>query len=114
MSLHQAVRGFELWFGIRPEVTPERRALVEADLLRKRERTDVRNKTTISGVIRLIVAIFCAVTGSGEEIIMFNLNMPWRALGAAVIALLFTTAVSAQQPLVSAARSKRPMAARSH
>jgi shikimate dehydrogenase len=32
MLLHQAVRGFELWFGIRPEVTPELRALVEADL----------------------------------------------------------------------------------
>jgi shikimate dehydrogenase len=26
------VRGFELWFGQRPEVTPELRALVEADL----------------------------------------------------------------------------------
>ena len=33
MLLHQAVRGFELWFGIRPEVTPELRAMVEADLL---------------------------------------------------------------------------------
>jgi hypothetical protein len=32
MLLHQAVRGFELWFGIRPEVTAELRALVEADL----------------------------------------------------------------------------------
>ena len=32
MLLHQAVRGFELWFGTRPEVTPELRALVEADL----------------------------------------------------------------------------------
>jgi shikimate dehydrogenase len=32
MLLHQAVRGFQLWFGIRPEVTPELRALVEADL----------------------------------------------------------------------------------
>jgi shikimate dehydrogenase len=32
MLLHQAVRGFELWFGIKPEVTPELRALVEADL----------------------------------------------------------------------------------
>jgi shikimate dehydrogenase len=30
--LHQAVRGFELWFGQRPAVTPELRALVEADL----------------------------------------------------------------------------------
>jgi len=30
--LHQAVRGFELWFGVKPEVTPELRALVEADL----------------------------------------------------------------------------------
>src|SRR3984957_17030700 len=35
MLLHQAVRGFELWFGKRPEVTPELRALVEADLLAK-------------------------------------------------------------------------------
>jgi shikimate dehydrogenase len=32
MLLHQAVRGFERWFGIRPEVTAELRALVEADL----------------------------------------------------------------------------------
>ena len=36
MLLHQAVRGFQLWFGIRPEVTPELRALVEADLLKKK------------------------------------------------------------------------------
>jgi shikimate dehydrogenase len=34
MLLHQAVRGFSLWFGVRPEVTPELRALVEADLTR--------------------------------------------------------------------------------
>jgi shikimate dehydrogenase len=34
MLLHQAVRGFELWFGKRPDVTPELRALVEADLAR--------------------------------------------------------------------------------
>ncbi|MBN8969702.1 MAG: shikimate dehydrogenase [Rhizobiales bacterium] len=33
MLLHQAVRGFELWFGKRPRVTPELRALVEADLV---------------------------------------------------------------------------------
>ena len=32
MLLHQAVRGFELWFGTRPRVTAELRALVEADL----------------------------------------------------------------------------------
>jgi shikimate dehydrogenase len=32
MLLHQAVRGFELWFHQRPQVTPELRALVEADL----------------------------------------------------------------------------------
>jgi shikimate dehydrogenase len=32
MLLYQAVRGFELWFGERPVVTPELRALVEADL----------------------------------------------------------------------------------
>jgi shikimate dehydrogenase len=32
MLLHQAVRGFERWFGVKPEVTPELRALVEADL----------------------------------------------------------------------------------
>src|SRR5262245_24104083 len=33
MLLHQAVRGFQLWFGVRPEVTPELRFLIEADLI---------------------------------------------------------------------------------
>ena len=37
MLLHQAVRGFQLWFGVRPEVTPELRALIEADLDKVRE-----------------------------------------------------------------------------
>jgi shikimate dehydrogenase len=32
MLLHQAVPGFERWFGVRPSVTPPLRALVEADL----------------------------------------------------------------------------------
>ena len=32
MLLHQAVRGFALWFGKTPEVTPQLRGLVEADL----------------------------------------------------------------------------------
>ena len=32
MLLHQAVRGFQLWFGVRPDVTPQLRALVETDL----------------------------------------------------------------------------------
>ncbi len=32
MLLHQAVRGFTLWFGTKPAVTAELRALVEADL----------------------------------------------------------------------------------
>jgi shikimate dehydrogenase len=32
MLLHQAVRGFELWFGKKPEVTAELRTLAEADL----------------------------------------------------------------------------------
>jgi shikimate dehydrogenase len=32
MLLHQAVRGFTLWFGKKPEVTAELRTLVEADL----------------------------------------------------------------------------------
>ncbi len=32
MLLHQAVPGFEAWFGVRPEVTPELRALVEKTL----------------------------------------------------------------------------------
>src|SRR4029453_1967130 len=36
MLLHQALRGFSLWFGVRPEVTAELRALVEADLMRPR------------------------------------------------------------------------------
>ncbi len=34
MLLHQAVGGFERWFGVRPEVTSELRAVVEADLRR--------------------------------------------------------------------------------
>jgi shikimate dehydrogenase len=32
MLLHQAVAGFERWFGVKPNVTPELRALVVADL----------------------------------------------------------------------------------
>jgi len=32
MLLYQAVRGFQLWFGVRPEVTPQLRAAVETDL----------------------------------------------------------------------------------
>jgi shikimate dehydrogenase len=32
MLLHQAVGGFALWFDVRPQVTPELRALVAADL----------------------------------------------------------------------------------
>ena len=32
MLLHQAVRGFSLWFGVEPSVTPELRKLVEDDL----------------------------------------------------------------------------------
>jgi shikimate dehydrogenase len=32
MLLHQAVPGFEAWFGVRPEVTPELRDIVEATL----------------------------------------------------------------------------------
>lgn len=32
MLLHQAVRGFELWFGLRPEVTPELHDLVARDI----------------------------------------------------------------------------------
>ena len=35
MLLHQAVGGFERWFGVRPQVTKDLRALVEADLMRK-------------------------------------------------------------------------------
>ena len=32
MLLHQAVPGFEVWFGVRPEVTPRLRGLIESDL----------------------------------------------------------------------------------
>jgi shikimate dehydrogenase len=35
MLLHQAVPAFERWFGVRPKVTPELRALVVADLARE-------------------------------------------------------------------------------
>jgi shikimate dehydrogenase len=36
MLLHQAVPGFEKWFGRRPQVTEELRALVVADLEKHR------------------------------------------------------------------------------
>ena len=39
MLLHQAVRGFLLWFGRKPEVTAELRALVEADLIPSAEKS---------------------------------------------------------------------------
>ena len=32
MLLHQAVPGFEAWFGVRPTVTPALRARIEATL----------------------------------------------------------------------------------
>jgi shikimate dehydrogenase len=32
MLLHQAVPGFERWFGVRPQVTPDLRALIAADI----------------------------------------------------------------------------------
>jgi shikimate dehydrogenase len=35
MLLHQAGYGFEKWFGAAPRVTPELRALVEADIRAK-------------------------------------------------------------------------------
>lgn len=36
MLLHQAVPGFERWFGVRPDVTPDLRSLIVADLDRKK------------------------------------------------------------------------------
>lgn len=38
MLLHQAAPAFERWFGVRPEVTPELRALVASDLAREAPR----------------------------------------------------------------------------
>ena len=35
MLLYQAVRGFALWFGLTPQVTPDLRKLIEDDLARK-------------------------------------------------------------------------------
>ena len=35
MLLHQAVPGFARWFGVKPEVTPELRDLLVADIERK-------------------------------------------------------------------------------
>ena len=45
MLLHQAVRGFTLWFGREPEVTAELRALVAADLGNDGARHDPVNDT---------------------------------------------------------------------
>jgi shikimate dehydrogenase len=38
MLLHQAAPGFERWFGVRPQVTPQLRALIEADILQSSKR----------------------------------------------------------------------------
>ena len=35
MLLHQAVPGFQKWFGVKPEVTPALRSLIEADIAGK-------------------------------------------------------------------------------
>jgi len=32
MLLHQAVRGFELWFGVKPNVTPELYGMIARDI----------------------------------------------------------------------------------
>jgi len=42
MLLHQAVGGFQRWFGVRPEVTKALRGLVEADLIRGPNASDAR------------------------------------------------------------------------
>jgi shikimate dehydrogenase len=42
MLLHQAAPGFERWFGVRPEVTPEFRALIEADIVANTPATERR------------------------------------------------------------------------
>ena len=34
MLLHQAVVGFERWFGVKPKVTPELRSHIVADLIK--------------------------------------------------------------------------------
>ncbi len=36
MLLYQAVRGFELWFGVKPKVTPELRQIIVDELLKKK------------------------------------------------------------------------------
>jgi shikimate dehydrogenase len=36
MLLYQAVRGFELWFGVKPTVTPELRQIIVDELLKKK------------------------------------------------------------------------------
>jgi shikimate dehydrogenase len=48
MLLHQAVRGFELWFGVRPQVTPELRALVEADLRAEAEKRQAASQASVN------------------------------------------------------------------
>lgn len=37
MLLHQAVPGFERWFGVRPKVTPQLRTMIEADLFKAKK-----------------------------------------------------------------------------
>ena len=53
MLLHQAVRGFALWFGTTPAVTPELRALVEADLAPRHESGRDNAVVVCGGLIHL-------------------------------------------------------------
>jgi shikimate dehydrogenase len=45
MLLHQARRGFALWFGVMPEVTPELREMVEAEILGHRRQAEEATPT---------------------------------------------------------------------
>ena len=98
MLLHQAVRGFSLWFGVQPAVTAELRTLVESDLARNIIRSSAFPLTR--GIGPSVAGFYVPSQGTQpahREVAMHHVTR--RALAATGLALVFAASTAfAQQP----------------